>query len=117
MSLQIITKYANAITSACGLDTNQAKTVVYWAIATHAIDKLTIIAILVITGPFSSGKSKLISLIEQICYQPRPIDGEVSKAVLRDKLEENTTLLVEEADKVDEQLIFVQYQYLPYNTL
>jgi ABC-type cobalamin/Fe3+-siderophores transport system ATPase subunit len=109
MSIQIITKYANAIMSACGLDINQAKTVVYWAIATHAIEKLTIMAILVITGPFSSGKSTLISIIRQICFQPRPIDGEISKAVLRDKLEANTTVLIEEADKVDEQLILKRY--------
>jgi ABC-type lipoprotein export system ATPase subunit len=101
MSIQIITNYADAITSAYGLDNNQAKTVVYWSIATHAIEKQLIVPILVITGPFSSGKSTLISIIRQICFQPRPIDGEISKAVLRDKLEANTTTLIEEADKVD----------------
>lgn len=108
MSLQIIT-YAIAITSACGLDINQAKTVVYWAIATHALEKLAIMPILVISGSYSTGKSILISLIQQICHEPRPLDGEMSKAELRDKLELNTTALIEEADKVDEQLILKRY--------
>jgi len=109
MFIQIITNLANAITSACGLDINQAKTVVYWAIATHALDKLEIMPILVISGPYSTGKSTLINLIRQICNQPRLLDGEMSKAELRDKLEVNTTALIEEADKVDEQLILKRY--------
>lgn len=109
MFIQIIANLANAITLSCGLDLNQAKTVVYWAIATHALDKLAIMAILVISGPYSTGKSILINLIEQICSQPRLLDGEMSKAELRDKLEVNTTALIEEADKVDEQLILKRY--------
>ena len=109
MSLQIVTNYANAIISACGLDDNQAKTVVYWAIATHAIDKLQKMPILVITGPFGSGKSDLLNTIQQICYQPRPINGKVSNVVLRDKSEMHTTMVIEEADHVDEQLILQRY--------
>ncbi len=109
MSIQVVTNHANAITSACGLDLNQAKTVKHWATATHGLEKLEIMPILVISGPYSSGKSTLISLIEKMCYQPRPLDGEMSKAELRDKLEVNTTALIEEADKVDEQLILKRY--------
>ncbi|MFC1846147.1 hypothetical protein ACFLYM_01875 [Chloroflexota bacterium] len=116
ISIQVITNYTNDITSACGLDANQAKTAVYWAIATHALDRQEIMPILVISGPYSSGKSTLISLIRQICHQPRPLDGEMSKAELRDKLEVNTTALIEEADKVDEQLILKRYAKQTSNT-
>jgi hypothetical protein len=116
MSLQIITNYADAITSACGLDTDQAKTVVYWAIATHAIDKQQKMPILTVTGPLNSGKSDLLTIIGQIVYQPRPIDGEVSSAILRDKLEIYTTAIIEEADKVDEQLILKRYGRQTSNT-
>jgi len=116
MSLQIINHYANAITSVCGLDTNQAKTVVYWAIATHAIEKLEIMPILAIMGPHATGKSTLIKIIGQICHLPRPIDGEVSKAELRDKFELNTTALIEEADSVDERLILKRYSRQTSNT-
>jgi len=86
MSIQITTNCANAITSACGLDLNQAKTVVYWAIATHAIDKLERMPILVIQGGHGTGKSTLIELLNQICHSPIPIDGKVSRAELRDSL-------------------------------
>lgn len=109
MSVQIITNYAIAITSACGLDLNQAKTVVYWAIATHAIKKLTIMPILVFLGGYSTGKSTLMELLKQICYLPTSIDGKVSKAELRDSLKLNTTALIEEGDNVDERLILMRY--------
>ena len=109
MSIQIVTSYANAITSACGLDLNQAKTVVYWAIATHAIDKLERIPILILQGGHGTGKSTLMELLKQICHSPVPIDGKVSKAELRDSLKENTTALIEEADAVDERLILMRY--------
>jgi hypothetical protein len=109
MSIQIITTYANAITAACGLDLNQAKTVVYWAIATHAMDKLKTMAILVFQGGYSSGKSTLIALLKQICHSPVSVDGNVSRAELRDSLKPNTTALIEEADTVDEGLILMRY--------
>lgn len=105
MSVQII----NAITSACGLDLNQAKTVVYWAIATHAIDKLERMPILVIQGGHGTGKSTLIALLGQICHSAVFIDGKVSKAELRDSLKPNTTALIEEADNISERLILMRY--------
>jgi len=108
MSIQIIT-CTNAITSACGLDINQAKTVVYWAIATHAIDKLKIMPILVLQGGHGTGKSTLIELLNQICHSPIPIDGKVSKAELRDSLKPNTTALIEEADGINENWILKRY--------
>lgn len=109
MFIQIITNYANAITSACGLDINQAKTVVYWAIATHAIDRLKIMPILVLQGGHGTGKSTLIELLNQICHSPIPIDGKVSKAELRDSLKLNTTALIEEADGINENWILKRF--------
>jgi ABC-type cobalamin/Fe3+-siderophores transport system ATPase subunit len=109
MSLQIITNYADAITSACGLDENQAKTVVYWATATHAIDKLKKMPILVIQGGYGSGKSTLIELLKQICRSPMFIDGKVSRAEFRDSLKPFTTALIEEADDISEDWILKRY--------
>ncbi len=109
MSIQIITNYAHAITSACGVDTNQAKTMVYWAIATHAIDKLKIMPILVLQGGHGSGKSTLMEILKQICHSPIPIDGKVSQAELRDSLKPNGTALIEEADWINENWILKRY--------
>ncbi len=109
MSIQIVTNYANAITSACELDMNQAKTVIYWAIATHGIEKLELMPILALSGPHGTGKSTLIKVMGQVCYQPRLMDGEMSKAELRDKLELNTTAIIEEADNVEERSILKRY--------
>lgn len=117
MSIQIITNYANAIISACGLGLNTAKTVVYWAIATHAIDKLKIMPILVLQGGHGTGKSTLIGLLKQICHCPIHIDGRVSKAELRDSLKPNTTTLIEEADEVNESLIRNRYDRQTANTI
>jgi len=116
MSIQIITNYANAVTSACGFDLNQAKTVVYWATTTHALDKLQKMPILAVLGGHGSGKSTLMTLLEQICYSPINIDGKVSTAELRDSLKPNTTALVEEADSVDERLILMRYSRQTANT-
>jgi energy-coupling factor transporter ATP-binding protein EcfA2 len=110
MSIQIITNYAtNAITSACGLDINQAKTIVYYAVATHGMGQLKIMPILVLLGGHGTGKSTLIDLLKQICHSPITIDGKVSKAELRDSLKSNTTALIEEADNLDERLILMRY--------
>jgi energy-coupling factor transporter ATP-binding protein EcfA2 len=109
MTIAIVTSYADAITSACGLDTNQARTAVYWALATHAIDKLNIMPILAIFGGHGSGKSSLIACLQQIAHNPRHIDGKVSKAELRDSLKLNTTALIEEGDEVDERQILKRY--------
>jgi energy-coupling factor transporter ATP-binding protein EcfA2 len=116
MSLQIITHYANAITSACGLDDNQAKTVVYWAIATHAIEKLEIMPILIIYGGYGSGKSSLFKVLKQICHSPMSIDGKVSRAEFRDSLKPNTTALIEEADDISEDWILKRYDRQISNT-
>lgn len=62
MSILIINMYVDAITSGCGLDRNQAKVVVYWVIATYGIDRLELLAILVIFGPMSTGKTTLMKL-------------------------------------------------------
>ena len=109
MHIQIINKHVQAITQSCGLGINQAKTIVYYSIATHDFDKLSIMPILVILGPQGTGKSTLISLMKQIVNNPVSIDGRVSPATLRDSLKLNSTAFIEEADNVDEQLILNRY--------
>ena len=117
MSIQIITYHANAITSACGLDINQAKTGVYYAVGTHAIEKLDKMPILVSQGGHGSGKTTFMQVLKQICHAPIVIDGKVSKAELRDSLKLNTTAFIEEADSVDERLILMRYSRQTANTI
>lgn len=109
MPIKIINDYADAITSACGLDNYQAKTVVYWAIATHAINKLERMPILTICGGYGTGKSTLFKVIQQICFSPIILDGKVTKPVLRDGLKPNTTAFIEEADRIDEDIILKRH--------
>jgi energy-coupling factor transporter ATP-binding protein EcfA2 len=109
MTSAIIDKYVRAFLSACGLNDSQARTVALWALATYGIEKLDIMPILAILGPQGTGKSTLLALLEQIVYAPKRIDGKVSPPVLRDNLRPDTTVIIEEADTIHEQLILARY--------
>ena len=75
------------IVSASGLDQNQAKTAVYYAIATYALPQLEKFPVLVFLGPAGTGKTTLLGIMGAISYNPSDIiDGKVSKSVLRDSL-------------------------------
>lgn len=91
------------------LNTDEAKTVLYWAIATHGLPKLTTFPILVFKGPSGTGKSTLLDVLGELAYKPSRIDGKVRKPVLRDSLTAHTTALVEEADRVNEDIILSRY--------
>lgn len=117
MSIQIITYHANALTSACGLDIYQAKTGIYYCVATHAIEILPRMPILVPEGGHGSGKSTFMDAMKLICYLPISIDGKVTRAELRDSLKLNTTAFIEEADGIDERLILMRYSRQTANTI
>ncbi len=105
----LIPPLVKAIQRANGMDTNQAKTVVYYAMATYALEKLNIMPILVLKGTMASGKSTTMTILEQITSKPVRTSGSMTKPVMRDAFKPNTTALIEEADQVDEQLLTNRY--------
>lgn len=106
---EIVGSYLEGITAACGVDINEAKTIIYYALATHGIGRLSLMPLLVLRGPQSTGKSTIIGILKQIVNKPNIIDGKVSPAVLRDKVGNETTALLEEADCIDEGLLIRRY--------
>ena len=97
------------IQRATSLDENEAKTLVYYAMATYGLPQLQKFPILSLKGPNGTGKSTLQGILEQIVYRPRKIDGDVSDPALRDSLMNTPTALIEEADQVTEKLLIKRY--------
>lgn len=97
------------IQDACGLDLDQAKTITYYAIATHGLPRLRIFPTLFIQGAPATGKSTILDILELLTYQPKRLDGSLSKAELRDNLNNSPTVLIEEADQVNERQIRNRY--------
>lgn len=92
-----------------GLEVNQAKTVVYFALATHGLPHLNKFPILTLYGPAGTGKTTLLGILKEIAHRPSWIDGKVSKAELRDSLDAETTALIDEADNVAEPWLVNRY--------
>ena len=91
-----------------GLDEQQARTIVYYAIATHGLPNLDNFPILTICGPTGTGKTTLLEVLQQLAYgTPHMLidGGKATYAALRDNLKPLTTALIDEADNVDEVLL------------
>ena len=97
------------IQSTTGLDGNDSRTVVYFAIATHALPNLEKFRLLAIYGPAGTGKSTLLKILGLLAYKPVEIDGKATKAVLRDELRAETTALIDEADGIFEEWMVNRY--------
>ena len=97
------------IQSTTGLDGNDSRTVVYFAIATHALPNLEKFPLLAIYGPTSTGKTTLLLIIKQLSYEAAMIDGKATKAVLRDELRAAKTALIDEADDIYEEWMVNRY--------
>ena len=97
------------IQAACGLDLNQAKSITYYAVATHGLPHLRIFPALFLQGAPATGKSTILDILEQLTYQPKRLDGSLSKAEFRDSLNDSPTVLIEEADQVNERQIRNRY--------
>jgi Cdc6-like AAA superfamily ATPase len=100
-------KVIPALTNATGLTLNEAKTIVYWVIATYGLKKLDCFPPLVIYGPPETGKSTILKFVTQL------VNGHVisttSRAEFRDQLVDNRIVCIEEGDEVDEALILKRY--------
>ncbi|MDA1218953.1 MAG: hypothetical protein O2909_05860, partial [Chloroflexi bacterium] len=97
------------IGSATSLDEDQARTLIYFAIATYALPHLEKFPIMAIYGPAGTGKTTILDILRAVTSKPAMIDGKVSKAVLRDLLAENLIALIDEADEIHEQWLVNRY--------
>ena len=104
-----LTALMEQVQSVTGLGTNEAKTLVYWALGTHSLPKLNIFPILSIKGEYGTGKTTLLAVLQQLVHLPEWIGGDASRAVLRDSLRHESTALIDEGDIIKEALIRDRY--------
>lgn len=114
---EIVESYLKGITAACGLGVNEAKTIIYYSIATYGMQEIQLMPVLILRGPQGTGKSTIMKILVKMVNTPILIDGKVTSAVLRDRLKYGTTALIEEADKVDEQLLIKRYSTQTSSTI
>jgi len=101
--------YISALIGASGISRQQAKTCLYYAVATHLLpEKLQLMPILAIIGPLGTGKSKLLAQLGKMVKQPKLIGAE-SQSTLRDELDKTVTALLDEGDKVYEPYLVRRY--------
>lgn len=96
-----------ALKHATGLTTNEAKTVVYWAIATQGLEKFDCFPPLVLYGVHETGKSTILKFVSQLINAH--FISTTSRAEFRDQLIKNRIVCIEEGDKVNEELILKRY--------
>src|SRR5580704_10566333 len=84
-----------------GLDSFPRKLVVYYMLATHALNHLNTFPLLVLKGPMGTGKSTCERVVERFAFQSRSFNlrGR-TLAVIRDELAacDGGTAIIEEAD-------------------
>jgi len=102
--LEAINLATKILMGASGINIYQAKTCVYHAVLTHLLDILDLIPPLIAFGDSGTGKTWLLKQLSYFVYNPKELNVKTS-AALRRLLTPNTTAIVEEADKIDEQLI------------
>lgn len=101
--------YVPAIMGASGITKEQAKTCLYYAIATFLLpDKINLMPLLVIMGPQGTGKSVLLEQLGKMVNEPKEISVQ-TKAALRDKLHNTITALIDEGGEIDEDLLIRRY--------
>lgn len=101
--------YVPAIMGASGISKEQAKTCLYYAIATYLIpEKLDCMPILAIIGPQGTGKSCLLAQLHELVKEPIRIETK-SIPTLRDKLAVANTALIDEGDYINEDYLIKRY--------
>lgn len=98
-----------AIMGASGVTKEQAKTCLYYTIATYLLpDELDLMPILAIIGPIGTGKTDLLNQLAKMANEPKRVGGKTF-AALRDKLGKTTTALFDDADDIDERILINRY--------
>jgi hypothetical protein len=109
MSIPGEKKTIPAIMGASGITKEQAKTCLYYAIATYFLpDKLEIMPILEIIGPHGTGKTNLLKQLQMMVNKPKLIGGKTYSA-LRDNLDSTITALIDDGDKIAEEILINRY--------
>jgi len=97
----------NGLLQATGLTDNEAKTVVYWAIATHGLNVFDCFPLLLVHGQPATGKSTILKLIGQLTNAK--FISTTTSAEFRDLLRRHPVVIIEEADHVNEGLLLNRY--------
>lgn len=101
--------YVPAIMGASGITKEQAKTCLYYAVATYLIpDTLKRIPLLLIHGSHGTGKTSLLNQMVKMVNKPKKITAKTF-ATLRDSLNNTTTALIDEGDQIIEELLINRY--------
>ncbi|MFC1992884.1 hypothetical protein ACFLV3_03635 [Chloroflexota bacterium] len=97
--------YVPAIMGASGVTKEQAKTCLYYAVATYLIpEKISLMPLLTLIGPIGTGKTDLLTQLSKMVKEPKIISAK-TMPVLRDKLTKTTTAIIDEAQSImDEEL-------------
>jgi len=90
--------------SCSGLETNQAKLAIYYAIGTWTLSKLSMFPILRFNGPPGTGKSSAIAVITPWCLKPHAFSGKlITPPALRGELKKaymGTAMIEADDEKV-----------------
>jgi len=98
-----------AIMGASGMSKEQAKTCLYYVIATYFLpDEIELMPILAIIGPQGTGKTELLKQLAKMANSPKWVGGRTYPA-LRDKLGKTITALLDDADNIDEEILINRY--------
>lgn len=98
-----------AIMRASGITKEQARTCLYYVIATYFLpDDIDIMAILLIVGPQGTGKTGLLKQLYTMVNNPKIIAAQ-SIPTLRDNLTNATTAIIDEGDNIHEQYLIQRY--------
>lgn len=104
--LEAINKAITTMLGASGLTPNQAKTIIYYSTATHL--EVDIQPILCFFGPAGTGKTSAMEQQQPYLCGAKQSRGK-TKSSLREDLANTKTIIIEEGDRVDEELIRDRY--------
>jgi len=105
--MNAIEQAINILLGSAGLDTEQAKLAIYYAIASWKMYELDKFPILRFCGAHGTGKTSAFCVLRYWCCKPRLITGKnISIAAMRDELKaaELGTALIEEADEAGDSV-------------
>jgi len=105
--MDIIDKAVHTLLTATGLSENEAKTVVYWAVATYGLEVLECFSLLLAQGQPETGKSTILKKIRELT--DAKFVSTTSPAEFRDILVKHPVVLIEEADTANEDLLLKRY--------
>jgi hypothetical protein len=110
-SLPLIDRYVNILMNASGISREQAETITYYILTLYLHANLVNPkAILAIIGPLATGKSSLLTQIQRMLQNPKTISPESAKT-LRGELNNSPIVIIDEAHKIEEDLLVKRYEY------